>query len=208
MVKMTIEDSMENWENIAKKLKTAGMEKSDIDTVGQLGGAVHTLDKLAFQEHLPFVFYPSKFDGSPAGHENGKYHIRVEGIHDEFVRFEEDLKKGWPPYTHEFITQDLIAYSRGIGLVRFRAQEELKIELFTPEHAGKITKIPILNQIIQSNAQIDELISGEDAPNKFDAHVIGSYAIMIGYECKSNGASGEEIAKRIHELVKLDVKKL
>ena len=205
---MTIEDNMENWQDISKKLGEAGMEKEDIDTAGQLGSAVHTLDKLAFGEYLPFVFYPSKPDGSHGGHEDGKYHIRVEGIHDDFVRFEEELKRGWPPYTHKHITQDLIAYSRGIELVRFRAQEELEIERFTPEYAGKITKIPLLNQIIEANAKIPELISGEDAPNKFDAHVIGTYAIMMGYDAKSSGVPEEKMVQIISEFVKLDAKKI
>lgn len=205
----TIEDSMENWKSIAQRLEDASMKKEDIGTAGQLGNAIHTLDKLDFEQDLPFVFYPSEPDGTHEGYEDGKYHIHVQGIHDVFTESENGLKASWPPYTHELITQNLIVYSRGIELVRFRAQEQLGIELFTLEHAGKIRTIPVLNQVIQANAQFAKLISDDkDDPKKFDAHIIGTYAAMIAYQCESAGILEKKTAQQIIGLAKLDVREL
>lgn len=207
---MPIEDGLEDWKSIAKKLKDAGMKKEDISTAELFSGAVHTLDKLAFEEDIPFRFYPSKFDEaehSPGVYDNNIYHVYVQDLHKDFQRFKTDLEKGWPPYTHQFITQDLIAYSLGIQMVRLRAQEQLNIGLFTKEHGGKITKIPILNKIIEAEVKIPELMS-KYTPERFDAHVIGSYAAMMAYEGKRDGIQGESVLRILAELVKLDSRKV
>jgi hypothetical protein len=216
---MATKIEMKNWGGITEKLETSGMMKEDINAAGKLGDAIHTLDKLAFpQNPLPFVFHPSEsIEPNPGGYISPKdklvekpyreyYFVNVGGLSQDLLRFENELKRSWPLAISWAVNQNLCLYSLAAEIVRLRVQEQLPIELFSPAHAGKITKIPILNQFIEANILISERTPL--TPERFDAHVMGSYTAQMLAEGKRDGLAEDYLVKIIAELVKLDAQKV
>lgn len=191
----------ESWDVIAEKLKISGMKQVDIESTKKQADAIHSLDKLVFGTDLPFNFLPTKVTSHSASYYDRRYHLYVDGMNSNILKPINELKKSWPEYTHKYINPELIFYSFGAEIVRIRAQEELDIGLFTPEHAGKITKIPLLNDIVKACSRPEI-----KTPSRFDAQVIGTYASYMVYESRRDGKPMEDFLWLISELVKLDAK--
>jgi len=215
----------EGWEGIAQKLRTSGrMKEEDISIAGKLGKTVYALDKIAFStEPPPIVFDPSRANPSSPGKYVGiedkleksenifeeYYTIYVDNLCNDLSALENKLKVSWPKSVVWTIDQNLCLYSLAAQLVRLRAQGKLLVSLFSPSHVGKITKIPILNKVIESCALIFGKEKIRDIPKSFDSYVIGSFAAQMLGENKRDGLSNkDQMVKIIAELVKLDAKEV
>lgn len=197
---MHIEDTIKNWGSCARELRAGKANEKDIEATKSISSIIHELDKLAFHEALPFRFCLFKIESDYAIRYDGtNYNIHVPGLHNHLIKAKDNLNRVNPPEKGEFSDQDMINYVIAAEIVRYRAQNELSIQMFTPEHAGSFTEVPGLNRVIQNAVQIKILVEN---PDLFDARIIGTYASSLIDECNRDSSDSKEIKTLIGYMIK------